>query len=84
MYIYFVYKAILACKVATFEAFAFSGLPQTDVHAGHFRRGQSRAVGVVAVGQCDDLLLEEAFATAIALLEQIKRVWSFDNLQTID
>lgn len=70
MWIYFQFVAGLAGKVATFEAFAFSGLPQTDVHAGHFRCGQSGAVRVVAVGQCDDLLLEEAFAAAVALLER--------------
>lgn len=69
MWIYFDYEAALAGKVATFEAFAFSGLPQTDIHAGHFRCVQSGAVRVVAVGQSDDLLLEEAFAAAIALLE---------------
>lgn len=60
----------LACKVAALEAFAFSGLPQANVHGGHLGGGEASAVRIVAVGQRDDLLLEEAFAAAIALLSR--------------
>lgn len=65
----------LARKVAALEAFAFSWLPQANVHGGHLGGGETGAVRVVAVGQRDDLLLEKAFAAAVALLGKHKSDW---------
>jgi len=45
-----VYVEALTCEIATFEALALGGLPKTYIHASHFRRGQTGAVRVIAMG----------------------------------